>query len=74
MTADKTTQRDSDSTRTDQIGKVFFVVGQDLRKCLICEGAFTRQAAAEHVRTLCHSQERISNGLALPRVLVAAKS
>jgi len=32
---------------------VFIVVGQDVRKCLICEQVFTRQASAEHVMVLC---------------------
>ena len=53
MTADKTTQRGWVSTRTDQIGKVFIVVGQDVRKCLICEGAFTRRASREHANVSC---------------------
>jgi hypothetical protein len=43
MTADKTTRRGADSTRTDQIGKVFVAVGQNVRKCLICEQLFTRR-------------------------------
>jgi hypothetical protein len=55
MTADKTTRRGADSTRTDQIGKVFVVVGQDVRKCLVCEQLFTRRASAEHAKALCSS-------------------
>jgi hypothetical protein len=53
MTADKTTRLGADSTRTDQIGKVFLVVSQDVRKCLICEGVFTRRAASEHATVPC---------------------
>lgn len=53
MTADKTTRRGADFTRTDQIGKVFLVVGQDVRKCLICEQFFTRRASAEHAKVAC---------------------
>jgi len=48
LTAEKTTRRGADSTRTDQIGKVFLVVGQDVRKCLVCERLFTRRSASEH--------------------------
>jgi hypothetical protein len=48
MTAEKTTRRGADSTRTDQIGKVFLVVGQDVRKCLVCERLVTRRSASEH--------------------------
>jgi hypothetical protein len=53
MTADKKTLRDADSTRTDQFGKVFVVVGQDVRQCLICDGMFTRHGAAEHADVYC---------------------
>ena len=54
MTTDEQTRLGADSTRTDQIGKVFIVVGQDVRKCLICEQRFTRQASAEHAKVSCH--------------------
>lgn len=53
MTADEKTRRDTGSTRIDQTGKVFTVVGQDVRQCLICEGVFTRQAASEHAKVVC---------------------
>jgi len=53
MTADETTRRDVGFTRSDQIGKVFLVVGQDVRKCLVCEQLFTRQASAEHAKVVC---------------------
>ena len=53
MTADDKTRLDADSTRHDQIGKVFRVVGQDVRKCLVCEQFFTRRASAEHANTTC---------------------
>jgi hypothetical protein len=56
MSADKKTRRGADSTRTDQIGKVFIAVGQDLRQCLICDGMFTRKGAAEHANTVCLSR------------------
>jgi hypothetical protein len=52
MNADKTTQRGA-GFRTDQIGKVFIVVGRDVRQCLICEQFFTRRAASEHSTVLC---------------------
>ena len=35
------------------VGKVFVVLGGK-RRCLICDGVFTRQSAAEHATTLCH--------------------
>ena len=53
MTADEKIRRGADSTRTDQIGKAFLVVGQDMRRCLICEGVFTRRAAFEHSVAPC---------------------
>jgi hypothetical protein len=54
MTAGEKTQRGAGSMRTDQIGKAFIVVGQDVRQCLICEGVFTRQASAEHAKLACY--------------------
>jgi hypothetical protein len=54
MTADETTRRGAGFTRSDQIGKVFLVVGQDVRKCLVCEQQFTRQAFAEHAKRACY--------------------
>jgi hypothetical protein len=53
MTADETTRRDVGFTRSDQIGKVFLVVGQDVRKCLVCEELFTRRTAFKHSTVLC---------------------
>jgi hypothetical protein len=53
MVANEETRRNTGSVRTDQSGKVFHVVGQDVRKCLICEGVFTRLASAEHSRVVC---------------------
>ena len=54
MTADKTTRRGTDSTRTDQIGKVFIVVGQDMRECLVCEQFFSRRSSAKHASVPCY--------------------
>lgn len=53
MTTDKNIQRGAGSVRSDQIGKVFIVVGQDVRQCLICDGVFTRHGAAEHANAGC---------------------
>ena len=53
MAVDKNTQRNA-GTRSDQIGKVFVVVGQDARRCLICEQFFTKRASAEHAKVVCH--------------------
>jgi hypothetical protein len=54
MTADDKTRLGADSTRTDQIGKLFIVVGQGLRKCLVCEQFFTKRASAEHAKMICY--------------------
>jgi hypothetical protein len=53
MIADENTQRSVGSIPSDQIGKVFIVVGQDVHQCLICEGVFTRRAAFEHSMSPC---------------------
>lgn len=52
MSADKTAQGGA-GFRTDHIGKVFVVLSQDLRQCLICERVFTRRASAEHTKVVC---------------------
>jgi hypothetical protein len=54
MTADEKTRRDKGSVVTDQVGKVFVVVGQRVRKCLVCEELFTRRASAEHSKVICY--------------------
>jgi hypothetical protein len=45
MTTNDQVSRGSASTTNDQIGKVFVVLAQDVRRCLICDGVFTRQGA-----------------------------
>ena len=54
MTADDKTRRETGFTLSDQIGKVFIVVGKDLRKCLVCEQLFSRRASAEHAKRVCY--------------------
>jgi len=44
--------------RSDQIGKVFCILGQDMRQCLICDEVFARQAAATHANTACLPSQR----------------
>lgn len=63
MSADKKTRRGADSTRTDQIGKVFLVVGQDVRRCLVCEQFFTRRTSAEHAKVVCSPIPRVRHGV-----------
>jgi len=53
MTADDKSERGVACARTDQVGKVFVVVGQRVRKCLVCEELFTRRAASEHAGVMC---------------------
>jgi hypothetical protein len=53
MTTGEQTRLDADFTRTDQFGKVFLVVGQDVRRCLVCEQFFTRRESAEHAKVVC---------------------
>jgi hypothetical protein len=41
-------------SRNDEvIGKIFVALSQDMRQCLICNGVFTTQGAAEHARVAC---------------------
>ena len=48
--------RDATITSDEVIGKVFIVVSQDRRQCLICDCMFTPRGAAEHAGTLCHPE------------------
>ena len=54
MAADDKNERGAACPRTDQVGKVFLVVGQRVRKCLVCEELFTRRASAEHAKVTCY--------------------
>jgi hypothetical protein len=62
MTADENTQRDAGCARTDQVGKVFVVVGQRVRKCLVCEQFFTRRTASEHATVPCMPEIGVKTG------------
>jgi|CZKD01.1.fsa_nt_gi hypothetical protein len=42
-----------DAVRSDRTGKVFVVLGQNNRKCLICEQVFTRNESGEHANVIC---------------------
>lgn len=53
MAADDKSERGAACARTDQVGKVFVVVGQRVRKCLVCEELFTRRSASEHAAVPC---------------------
>ena len=39
--------------RNDKVGKVFRVLNENLRLCLICEEVFTTEGAAEHAHVDC---------------------
>jgi hypothetical protein len=62
MTADEKSERGAACARTDQVGKVFIVVGQRVRKCLVCEELFTRRAASEHAGVTCMPGTRMQPG------------
>jgi hypothetical protein len=53
MAADDKNERGAACAGTDQVGKVFIVVGQRVRKCLVCEEFFTRRTASEHATVPC---------------------
>jgi hypothetical protein len=53
MAADDKNERGAACARTDQVGKVFLVVGQRVRKCIVCEELFTRRSASEHATVPC---------------------
>ena len=53
MNANEQTRLETGSPRSDRIGKVFIVVGRDVRKCLICDQLFSRRAASDHAKAAC---------------------
>jgi hypothetical protein len=46
----------------DKVGKVFCVLDDTMRLCLICDRVFTSPEAAEHAATLCHPQKESCSG------------
>jgi hypothetical protein len=62
MAADDKNERGAVCARTDQVGKVFVVVGQRVRRCLVCEELFTRRAASEHATVPCMPGTRMQPG------------
>jgi hypothetical protein len=38
----------------ERVAKVFIVVSDDTRRCLICDQLFTRQGSFEHSKTTCY--------------------
>lgn len=49
------------STTSEQVGKVFLALAKDLRQCLVCDGLFTREAAAKHAGTTCFPKRQSSD-------------
>jgi hypothetical protein len=45
----------------ESYAKVFICLGQDLRKCLICEQAFSRQESFEHSKFPCQPPASTAN-------------
>jgi hypothetical protein len=39
---------------TDNVGKSFRVLNENLHLCLICDEVFTRQGGAEHAKRVCY--------------------
>jgi hypothetical protein len=62
MAADDKNERGAACACTDQVGKVFIVVGQRVRKCLVCEELFTRRTASEHATVPCMPGTRMQPG------------
>lgn len=54
--AANTTLLNETAKEADRVGRVFIALAQGMRKCLVCDELFTRQAAAEHV--LCWPRKR----------------
>ncbi len=42
----------------EKVAKVFLVVSEDSRKCLVCDQLFTRQQSYEHSKVTCYPWSR----------------
>jgi hypothetical protein len=58
MTTNEQDSRGSAVAHADQPGKVFVALRDGMRRCLVCDGAFTRQSASEHANVPCWSSDR----------------
>jgi hypothetical protein len=38
----------------EKVGKVFLVVGNNARRCLICDQLFTQRSSFDHCSTICY--------------------
>ena len=45
----------------EHLAKVFEVMDDNTRKCLICEQAFSREASYEHSKTICYPPAASAN-------------
>lgn len=61
MTPDGTDIRFPAVAADERVGKVFVVVNDDTRRCLICDQSFTRQGSFEHSKFPCHPPAMTAN-------------
>ncbi len=45
----------------ERVAKVFIVIDDDTRRCLVCEKLFTRQGSFEHSKTVCYPPASSTN-------------
>jgi len=45
----------------ETVAKVFVVVSDDTRRCLVCDQLFTRQGSREHSMTICYPLSSAAN-------------
>ncbi len=57
----ETTGKQSGTVVDERVAKVFIVTGEDIRKCLICERAFSREASYEHSKKICYPSASNAN-------------
>jgi len=54
MTFDHTFKQLGVAAHDESVGKVFVVISDDTRKCLICDQLFTRQESFQHSMVTCY--------------------
>ena len=57
----ETTAKEIGTVADERVAKVFIVMDDNTRKCLICEQAFSREASYEHSKTICYPPASSAN-------------
>jgi len=54
MALDHTFRQGGVAAKDESVGRVFFVIDLDTRKCLVCDQLFTRHGSFQHSMETCY--------------------